>query len=201
MNIKEHSPNDFSGLTNLTNNSLSGLPDSTSNQTKILLTALGSFGDHTWDMNSYWIALAPFLLSVPLFIVAGGIFRFAIQSAVKYRVYWHIALLLLALAAYPAIYWTLPMAPGGDLAYMVLHFTRFVGFSVWKLYVALRAGKERHIWITFFFVAIGALLLDQFVNPFAVSVVMWVSWLFLGWRWYESTRSSKTASLRYVRKR
>jgi len=197
MNIKEHSPNAFSGLTNLTNNSLSGLPDSTSNQTKILLTALGSSGGHTWDMNSYWIALVPFLLSVPLFMVAGGIFRFAIRSAVKYRVYWRIFLLLLAPPAYAAIYWAFPMAPGGYLAYWVLNNTGFIGFSFWRLRIAFRAGKERRIWFGFFLLCFIVLSSDLVIRLWAfdvVSVVMWMPWLFLFWRWYRGTRSSKSAA-------
>ncbi|KAJ9637304.1 hypothetical protein H2199_007591 [Coniosporium tulheliwenetii] len=111
MNITPATPIDFSGLSKFTNDSIANLTVLPSdpmtnltvppyNFTASILTALGSSGGHTWELKYYWIFATPFLLSVPLFLVAGGILRWSIQSAARYVVYWRIATCIIA----PIIY-------------------------------------------------------------------------------------------------
>lgn len=158
MNITSATPKDFSGLNNLTNNTLDSLSDSSftglstlasktladvnlSNSTldslnytalvvtKTIISALDSVGGRKWDLKYYWIFIVPFALTVPFFLVAGDLLRWSIRSAATYAIYWRNATLLLAPVGFVGFYWALPWF-GGFPVFIVYAIFIYGGFGL-----------------------------------------------------------------------
>jgi hypothetical protein len=193
MNISSSTPQDFSGLSPLTNSSLAGLSQASFNETAAIITALGSSGGRTWDLKYYFIFCIPFLLTIPLFLVAGGVLRWAIQSAAKYAVYWRTAIFFVAPPIYVGFYWALPWCGGrpGSLAYGILGYVPISVFAGYQLNGALIRRRGRWVWGAFAFIAVTSCFLDWFIRiPFGIRVFILFPWIFLLWRWIVRERSS-----------
>lgn len=193
MNISSSTPQDFSGLSPLTNSSLAELSQASFNETAAIITALGSSGGRTWDLKYYFIFCVPFLLTIPLFLVAGGVLRWAIQSAAKYAVYWRTAIFFVAPLIYVSFYWALPWCGGvpGLIAYVILEYGSFGGFAAYRLYGALSRRRGRRVWGAFAFIVAISCLLDWLIRiPFGIPVFILFPWIFLLWRWIVRERSS-----------
>ena len=185
MNLTNASPGDFSGLSNLLNSSLANLTITSFNQTASIITALSSSGGRTWDLKYYWIFTIPFLLSVPFFLVAGGILRWSIRSAVKYAVYWRIAMLFVGPIIYLGFYWALPTFGWsiGYIVYVVLNYGGFGLFAGFKLWRAFRTGSDRLVWTFFFVLIVVFCIMDAIISvPYGIPVFMLFPWAFLLWR-------------------
>jgi hypothetical protein len=193
MNISSSTPQDFSGLSPLTNSSLAELSQASFNETAAIITALGSSSGRTWDLKYYFIFCIPFLLTIPLFLIAGGVLRWAIQSAAKYAVYWRIAIFFVAPLIYVGFYWTLPWYGGlpGLIAYIILGYGSFGSFAAYRLYGALSRRRGRRVWGAFaFIVAISCVLDSTITIPFSIPVFTLFPWIFLLWMWIVRERSS-----------
>jgi hypothetical protein len=193
MNISSSTPQDFSGLSPLTNSSLAELSQASFNETAAVITALGSSGSRTWDLKYYFIFCIPFLLTIPLFLVAGGVLRWAIQSAAKYAVYWRIAIFFVAPLIYVGFYWALPSCGGypGSIAYIVLHLGSSGSFAAYRLYRALRRRRGRRVWGAFALIVPISWVLESVTPiPFNIPVFNLFPWIFLLWRWIVRERSS-----------
>jgi hypothetical protein len=190
MNISSSTPQDFSGLSPLTNSSLAELSQASFNETAAIITALGSSGGRTWDLKYYFIFCIPFLLTIPLFLVAGGVLRWAIQSAAKYAVYWRTAIFFLAPLIYVGFYWAVPWY-GGPIVRVILVYGSFVGFAAYRLYRVLSGRSGRRVWGAFAFIVAISCVLDWVVwIPFDIPVFILFPWIFLLWRWIVRERSS-----------
>lgn len=192
MNISSPTPQDFSSLSQLTNSSLAKLPQTSFNETAAIITALGSSGGRTWDLKYYFIFCIPFLLTIPLFLVAGGVLRWAIQSAAKYAVYWRIAIFFVAPLTYAGFYWALPWSGGpGYIVYEVLNSGSFGSYAGYRLYHAYRTGSGRRVWSVFASIVTISCVLDAIIFiPFGIPVFILFPWIFLFWRWIMRDRSA-----------
>jgi hypothetical protein len=192
MNITNFVPQGFSGLSQFSNDSLAGLTDSTFNQTAAVLTAFDSTSSRTWDLRYYWICAVPFLFTVSLFLVAGGIFRWSIQSAAKYAEYWRIATFFIAPIIYTGFYWALPhFTIGGRLAYFLMNWVCLIAFLGVRIYRAYQMRRRRRIWTAFAVLAGLSFFLDWVIEiPYDIPVFIVLPWAFLLWRWIVRDRSS-----------
>jgi hypothetical protein len=193
MNISSSTPQDFSGLSPLINSSLAELSQASFNETAAIITALGSSGGRTWDLKYYFIFCIPFLLTIPLFLVAGGVLRWAIQSAAKYAVYWRTAIFFVAPLIYVGFYWALPWYGGdpGLIAYVILGSGPLAGFGACRLRDTLRRRRGRRVWGAFVFIVVISCFLDSLITiPFGIRVFILFPWIFLFWRWIVRERSS-----------
>lgn len=200
MNLTNSSPQDFSSLSNLTNSSLANLTISAFNQTASIITALSSSGTRVWNLNDYWISAIPFMLTIPFFLLAGGILRWSIQSAARYAVYWRIATFLVGPIIYVGFYcalpvgfyWALPASGVGSgfLALFILNYGGFGLFASFRLWRAFRTGSGRLVW-TFFFVLLGgSCSADALIKiPYHIPVFILFPWAFLLWRWLKQEAS------------
>ncbi|OCL12372.1 hypothetical protein AOQ84DRAFT_437047 [Glonium stellatum] len=109
MNIRIPKPSDFSGLSKFMNDSLTNLTLPEHNRSAALIAGIDSSGVQTWDMKSYWIAAVPLVLTVPLFLIAGGAVRWAIQSATKYAAYWRISTFIVGSILFLFVYVAMPI--------------------------------------------------------------------------------------------
>ena len=192
MNISSSTPQDFSGLSPLTNSSLAELSQASFNETAAIITALSSSSGRTWDLKYYFVFCIPFLLTIPLFLVAGGILRWAIQSAAKYAVYWRTAIFFVAPLAYVGFYWALPWYGGfrGSLAYGILDSGFFGSLAAYRLYRAFSRRRGRRVWGAFAFIVTISCVLDWGIRiPFGIPVFILFPWIFLLWRWIVRERS------------
>lgn len=182
MNLTNATPQDFSGLSNLTNSSLVNLTPTAFNQTASVITALASSGSRTWNLKYYWIFSIPFLLTIPFFLLAGGIIRWSIQSAARYAVYWRIATFLVAPIVYVGFSWALPTLGGipGVIAYDVLNYGGFGLFATFRLSRAFRTGSGRLVWTSFFvFLGVFCAMDAIVVIPYDIPMFMLFPWAFL----------------------
>lgn len=192
MNISSSVPQDFSDLNNLTNASLAQLSEASFNETAAIISAVGSSGGRTWDLKYYFIFCVPFLLSVPLFLVAGGILRWGIQSAAKYAAYWRASLLLTAPVIYVGFYWALPHYGGypGFIVYAMGQYVLLSLFSGYRLYWALRLKRDQLLWVGFCLLVPLTTVMDSRVQiPYAIPVFPLLPWTFLFWVWIVRDRS------------
>jgi hypothetical protein len=192
MNITSSTPEDFSGLSQLTNSSLAKLSPNSSIETAAIISALGSSGGRTWDLKYYFIFCIPLLLTIPLFLVAGGVFRLAVQSAAKYVVYWRIAIFIVAPLLYVGFYWALPRsAIPGAIAYAILNYGYFGIFAGYRLYHAFSRRRGRRVCGAFAFIVAISCPLDWFILvPYDIPVFSLFPWIFLLCRWIIRDRSS-----------
>lgn len=189
MNIKNPTPQDFSGLSQLANSSLASLSNATFNQTAAILTALDASSSRNWDLKYYWIWVMPFLFTISLVLAAGGILRWAIQSAAKYAEYWRVAAYFVGPIICVGFFWALP-ALGGSLGiktYMVLN-TCLLIFIYWWLF---RLGEHWRASVPFYIAAMLSMLVDSFAGPFTrFRILGLLPWAFLWWKWSMRHRSS-----------
>lgn len=176
MNLTTALPQDFSGLSILTNSSLTNLTETSFNQTASIISALSSSGGRTWALKYYWIVSILFLLTIPLFLVAGGILRWSIRSAVRYAVYWRIAALIIGanlfFGCYVGFYWALPVSG-------------FLGTIIFYLITGPALLFIIHFEILFFLVYLGCSVLNAVTRefiPYKIPVFMVFPWTFLLWR-------------------
>ena len=185
MNISSSTPHDFSGLSPLTNSSLTELSQASFNETAAIITALGSSGGRTWDLKYYFIFCIPFLLTIPLFLVAGGVLRWA--------VYWRTAIFFVAPLIYVGFYWALPWYGGfaGSIAFIILDYGSFGSFAAYRLYGTLSRRRGRRVWGAFAFIVATSCVLDWLIRiPFGIPVFILFPWIFLLWMWIARERSS-----------
>lgn len=188
MNVTTPPPRDFSSLSNLTNSSLSNLTRTSFNQTASIITALSSSGSRTWDLKYYWIFSVLFLLTIPSFLLAGGIFRWSIQSAARYAAYWRIAIFVVGPTIYVGFYWALPYTEIYLVwvFYAALNYGGFGIFASFRLWRAFNTGSGRIVWTSFFVLCGGCCTMDAIIFiPFEIPVFMLFPWAFLLWIWYK----------------
>jgi hypothetical protein len=181
MNITNSFPQGFSGLSQFSNDSLAGLTDSTFNQTAAVLTAFGSTSSSTWDLKYYWICAVPFLFTVPLFLVASGIFRCFIQTAARFVEAWRIASFPIALITYVGFYWALPsFTTEGCFAYIVINSACLMVLCWAHIHRAYQMRRHRRMWTAFTVLAVVSFFLDWVIKiPYNIPVFVLSPWAFL----------------------
>ena len=181
MNLTTLPPRDFSSLSHLTNSSLSNLTNTSFNQIASIITALSSSGSRTWDLKYYWMFSILFLLTIPFFLLAGGIFRWSIQSAARYAVYWRIAPFVVGPIIYVGFYWAMPYTSyPGRIVYAVLNYGGFGFFASFKLWRAFATGRGKLVWTSFIGLCGGCCTMDAMIYiPFGIPVFMLLPWAFL----------------------
>lgn len=194
MNIKSSPPSDFSSLDNFTNSTLALLPPTTSNQTAALLTALNNTGGYTWEMKYYWIIALSLLCTIPLSILAGGVFRLSIRFAAQYVVYWRLIVILVGLLSFVCLYVIVPLF-GSDIGRgfsLVLYVFTLGFYSVWKAYESYRIKQRQLLWVLFVFLVFGCFGINFFgifgsatvlsiLIPLIYLLLMWAGPEIRGW--------------------
>lgn len=124
------------------------------------------------------------MLTIPLFLVAGGILRWSIQSAVRYAAYWRIATFVVGPIIYVGFYWAL--ATFEEMVYWVLNYGGFGLFAGFRLWRAIRTGSGRLVWTSFVVLLSVYSFWDALhVVPLGIPVFMLFPWAFLLWRWWK----------------
>ena len=174
MNIKTSPPQDFSGLSQFANLSLAGLSGAAFNQTAVILTAFDTSSGYNWKIKDYWLWAVPLILTIPLFLVAGSVLRWSIQSAARY-----------------AEYWALPVWGGypGHVVYFVINYIGLGGLALWRIRMAFRTRRERRVWSAFLVLLVVAVCLDVLFSVGGFRIFGLLPWAFLLWRWTERDRS------------
>jgi len=198
MNLQNTTPDDFSKFSNFTNATLLRLPAAVRNSTSILLATVASSGGYLWEIKYFGIIAGPLLVTVPLSIIAGGIFRWAVQSAAVYVTYWRIFAIVFARWG---LLWVLPFYslnleydeicsgnicyPGGYVAYIVINVLLLGPFTLWKIWRAFQEKRERRTWLLFGALVVVCMSLDNTVAPnwLLPDPIMAPPWLYLIYRW------------------
>lgn len=180
MNIKNPPPKNFSALDKLTTETIGKFPVETYNQTAALITAVNNLS-YTWEWKYYWIIAAALLLTIPLSIAAGGLFRWSIRSAARYVVYWRVMVILFGVLLTLTIYIIIPKFSGvvGMMVSIVLHMAVLSAYSVWRLYQAYHRRQDRLIWTGFFFVSLFSIVFIWFVLFWSRIVLELIPWFYL----------------------
>jgi len=202
MNLQNTTPDDFSKFSDFTNATLLHLPADVRNSTSILLATVASSGGYLWEIKYFGIIAGPLLLTVPLSVIAGGIFRWAFQSAAVYVTYWRIFTILFASWGLFGLYWVLPFYslnleydefcsggnicyPGGYVAYIVISVLLLGPFTLWKIWRAFQEKREQRTWLLFGALVAVCISLDNTVAPnwLLPDPIMALPWLYLIYRW------------------
>jgi hypothetical protein len=225
MNLQNATPDDFSKFSDFTNATLSHLPADVRNSTSILLATVASSGGYLWEFKYFGVIAGPLLVTVPLSVIAGGIFRWAVQSAAVYVTYWRISTIFFAFGGFLGLYWSLPLHsskpendavcsdnicyPGGYVAYIVINVLLLGPFALWKIWRAFQEKQERRTWLLFAALVAVCISLDNTVAPnwllpdpimappWLYLIYLWVSPYVMGWR--KKRRSKKDSITSEVR--
>jgi CorA-like Mg2+ transporter protein len=95
MNMAVTTPEGLVGFSDFTNSTLAGLSADFLNSTRALVSSIETSGSLTWNWKTFGIITGPLLLTMPLSLALGAIFRLAVRSAAYYSTYWRILPLLL----------------------------------------------------------------------------------------------------------
>lgn len=184
MNIDPYVPPGYQELSNSTKTWLKGLPVDTYNSTGALVSAINTSGSMNWSWPDFGIMLGCLLLTLPLTLAAGGIFRWSVQSATRYVKYWRIIYLIACIAF-------VLFSIGGN--FLINDFTWILGiicnltllliliFNVWHsypnrssfLYIGLLLFTALCVGVQFFF-----WYLPMMIFPWVLFASIW-----LGRRW------------------
>lgn len=194
MNIKNSPPSDFSGLDDFTNSTLALLPPATSNQPAALLTALNNTGGRTWELKYYWIIAISLLCTIPLSILAGGVFRLSIRFAAQSVVYWRLTVIGVGLLISATLYLIVPLSGGfvGWIISLILHLSTLGVYSIWRVYESYRIKQGRRAWTLFMvvlFLGLGMFFYmtygtaDDFFGLMMVDSFVMFPWIYLLLMW------------------
>jgi hypothetical protein len=225
MNLQSTTPDDFSKFSDFTNATLLHLPADVRNSTSILLTTFASSGGYLWEFKYFGIIAGPLLVTVPLSIISGRIFRWAVQSVAVYAIYLRVSVVFFAIWGFFTLYWLLPFYSlhlntgvicsgnicyaGGYVAYVVINVLLFGPFTLWKIWRAFQEKRERRTWLLFGALVAVCISLDDTVAPnwLLPDPIMALPWLYLIYRWaspyvmgwLKKRRSKKDSIAREVR--
>lgn len=141
MNMNTNTSPGPQAFSTWTNSSLDGLPADTRNSTEAIISAVNTSGSLNWTWEQFGIMLGCLILTLPLALAAGGIFRWSVQSAARYVRYWRV---LYIIAYIGFIFFSIAgsMSEGelettGTVCNCILLFS--LAFNAWNLYPARRS--------------------------------------------------------------
>ncbi|RWQ94468.1 hypothetical protein C8Q69DRAFT_293579 [Paecilomyces variotii] len=183
MNMNTNTSPGPQAFSTWTNSSLDGLPADTRNSTEAIISAMNTSGSLNWTWEQFGIMLGCLILTLPLALAAGGIFRWSVQSAARYVRYWRV---LYIIAYIGFIFFSIAgsMSGGelettGTVCNCILLFS--LAFNAWNLYPARRSLSYIGLFLftaPFVFVSIK--------KPFPMMIFPWVLfgciWLIRRWQ-------------------
>ena len=161
----------YTNITNLTSNATLDFTKLSPSQLDNILTVVGNSGGYAWDFKWYWITLVPLLLgSIVLPILAGPIIRYVLQNIARYRLYWRIGGIILAVFYIIGIYGFLWTSLAGSrwnriggfypklysMGYFIVTQVYYIltagvcfVMACYRLYCAFKLKTKRRIWFLF----------------------------------------------------